>query len=94
MLYANRHAQSKIGGLASLFEQRLGVWLEDSARAGRECVYDPFCGDEGGSCAGCLHREYNCPTFNRELSRAALFGGPAPQDTPGGLGDIRLGFWR
>ncbi len=94
MLYANRYAESKIGGLTSLFEQRLGVWLADSARAGRECVYDPFCGDEGGSCAGCLHREYNCPGFNRELSRAALFGGPTPQNASGGLGEMRRGFWQ
>jgi hypothetical protein len=81
VLYANRYAESKIGGLTTLFEQRLGIWLADSEQSGRECVYDPFCSDEGGSCVGCLHREHNCPLYNQELSRAALYSGPMPQGT-------------
>jgi hypothetical protein len=96
VLYANRYAETKIGGLTTLFEQRLGIWLGDSAQSGRECVYDPFCTDEGGTCVGCLHREYNCPQFNRELSRAVLYGGPAPTADHGadlGLTAIRHGFW-
>lgn len=79
VLYANRYAESKIGGLTTLFEQRLGAWMWDALQSGRECVYDPLCSDEGGSCAGCLHREYNCPKFNSELSRATLYGGPTHQ---------------
>jgi hypothetical protein len=96
VLYANRYAETKIGGLTTLFEQRLGIWLDDSAQSGRECIYDPFCTDEGGTCVGCLHREYNCPQFNRELSRAVLYGGPTPtSELGGGLGmiTIRRGFW-
>lgn len=96
VLYTNRYAETKIGGLTALFEQRLGLWLENSVRSARECIYDPFCTDEGGSCVGCLHREYNCPTFNRELSRAALYGGPTPQGDSGahlGLDKIERGYW-
>jgi hypothetical protein len=96
VLYANRYAETKIGGLTTLFEHRLGIWLDDAAQSGRECVYDPFCTDEGGTCVGCLHREYNCPHFNRELSRAVLYGGPTPQAELGsdlGLPSIRRGFW-
>jgi hypothetical protein len=96
VLYANRYAETKIGGLTTLFEHQLGIWLDDSAQSGRHCVYDPFCGDEGGTCVGCLHREYNCPQFNRELSRAVLFGGPTPPaELGGGLGVqvIETGFW-
>lgn len=96
VLYANRYAETKIGGLTTLFEQRLGVWLQDSAQSGRECVYDPFCTDEGGTCVGCLHREYNCPQFNRELSRAVLYGGPTPPQELGGdlgLAEVQRGFW-
>jgi hypothetical protein len=47
VLYANRYAETKIGGLTALFEQRLGLWLESSVQSTRECVYDPFCTDEG-----------------------------------------------
>ncbi|MCI0623125.1 MAG: hypothetical protein L0387_15955 [Acidobacteria bacterium] len=96
VLYANRYAETKIGGLTTLFEQRLGLWLQDSAQSGRECVYDPFCTDEGGTCVGCLHREHNCPQFNRELSRAVLYSGPTPSQELGGdlgLPEIRRGFW-
>jgi hypothetical protein len=96
VLYANRYAETKIGGLITLFEQRLGIWIDDSAQSGRECVYDPFCTDEGGTCIGCMHREYNCPQFNRELSRAVLYGGPTPPPELGsdlGIQSISRGFW-
>jgi hypothetical protein len=97
ILYANRYAETKIGGLTTLFEHQLGIWLDDSSQSGRQCVYDPFCADEGGTCVGCLHREYNCPQFNRELSRAVLYGGPTPPPELGsGLGVqvIDRGFWQ
>jgi hypothetical protein len=97
VLYANRYAETKIGGLTTLFEHQLGIWLDDSSQSGRQCVYDPFCTDEGGTCVGCLHREYNCPQFNRELSRATLYGGPTPPPELGGalgLQTIERGFWQ
>lgn len=93
ILYANRYAETKIGGLTTLFEQRLGTWLWDAVQSGHECIYDPLCGDEGGSCAGCTHREHNCPFFNRELSRAALYGGPTPAGSELGGMALRQGYW-
>lgn len=98
VLYANRYAETKIGGLTALFEQRLDLWMSGSASSARECVYDPFCTDEGGACVGCLHREYNCPQFNRELSRAVLYGGPTPQEERSqsdlmGVATINVGYW-
>ena len=35
--------------------------LDDSAQSGRQCVYDPFCTDEGGTCVGCPQRCTLCP---------------------------------
>lgn len=93
VLYANRYAETTIGGLSTLFEQRLGQWLWDALQAGRECTYDPLCGDEGGSCVGCLHREHNCPMFNRELSRAVLYGGATPPAGSLRGMPIRVGYW-
>lgn len=93
VLYANRYAESKIGGLTTLFEQRLPFWLADAGQAGRHCVYDPLCFDDGGSCAGCLHREHNCTLFNRYLSRALLFSGPMPPAEDGSILHVRHGFW-
>lgn len=94
ILYANRYADTKIGGLTTLFEQRLNTWLWDAVQAGRECIYDPLCADDGGSCAGCTHREHNCMLFNRELSRATLYGGPTPESSElEGFG-LRTGYWQ
>lgn len=93
ILYANRYADTKIGGLTTLFEQRLSTWLWDAVQAGQECIYDPLCGDEGGSCAGCTHREHNCPVFNRELSRATLYGGPMPQGSELAGMTVNQGYW-
>src|SRR5882672_1084664 len=81
ILYANRYAETKIGGLTTLFEQQLTTWLWDAVQSGYECVYDPICTDDGGSCAGCTHREPNCVMFNRELSRATTYGGTTPQNS-------------
>lgn len=94
VLYANRHAETKIGGLTTLFEQRLNTWLWDAVQSGRECIYDPICEDDGGSCAGCTHREHNCVNFNRELSRATVFGGPTPQSSAFEGRTLPDGFWQ
>ncbi|KWR88173.1 hypothetical protein RM96_21200 [Cupriavidus sp. IDO] len=94
ILYANRHAETKIGGLTTLFEQRLNTWLWDAVQSGYECVYDPICADDGGSCAGCTHREHNCVSFNRELSRATVYGGPTPQASAFEGMSLPHGYWK
>lgn len=93
VLYANRFAESKIGGLTTLYEQRLPLWLDDAAQSGRSCMYDPLCGEDGGSCAGCLHREHNCPVFNRDLSRSVLYGGLLPTEVLSATLEISQGYW-
>ena len=88
VLHTNRYTDFTIGGLVTLFEQRLLNWLESVRVGGISCLYDPFCADEGGSCVGCLHRRYNCQFFNEDLSRAALYGGVATDGTV-----IEHGYW-
>ncbi|WP_019008625.1 hypothetical protein [Deinococcus aquatilis] len=92
-LYANRFTESKIGGLLTLFEQRLPLWLHEAGQQGRDCIYDPICAHDGSSCAGCLYREHNCVHFNKYLSRALLYGGPLPQHAGFGKGRITHGYW-
>jgi hypothetical protein len=94
ILYANRHAETKIGGLTTLFEQRLNTWLWDAVQSGYECVYDPLCAEAGGSCAGCTHREHNCVSFNRELSRATVYGGPTPESSALEGLVLQSGYWK
>ena len=74
-------------------EQRLNTWLWDAVQAGHECVYDPICADDGGSCAGCTYREHNCVMFNRELSRSTLYGGPTPHHSEFGGLALTQGYW-
>lgn len=95
VLYASRYTDTKVGGLLTLFEQGLDRWLERARQEGGDCVMDPFCSEEGGACVGCLHREFNCTEFNRELSRATLFGGMVPQHGPAVVpfGPNTTGFW-
>lgn len=93
IIFANRFAESKIGGLTTLFEQRLPYWLEDTAQASRDCVYDPLCREDGGSCVSCLYREHNCPFFNRHLSRAVLYGGALPPEGSFGKTTVKHGYW-
>ncbi|MBZ9751745.1 hypothetical protein K7W42_12845 [Deinococcus sp. HMF7604] len=94
VLYANRFTESKIGGLLTLFEQRLPLWLREAAQQGRDCIYDPLCARDGGTCAGCLHREFNCTHFNGLLSRATLYGGPLPDGQDFGTRTITHGYWQ
>lgn len=93
VLFVSRYTGSKLGGLITLFEHRLSSWLWDSVQAGNECLYDPLCSDEGGSCVGCLHREYGCFNFNHNLSRATLYGGPTPVGEALEGKVIRHGYW-
>jgi len=93
VIYANRYTESKIGGLTTLFEQRLPLWLREAYQSGRSCIYDPLCKEDGGACVGCLHREFNCPLFNRDLSRASLYGGRLPSEEVNGMREIGVGYW-
>lgn len=88
ILYTNRYTGFTIGGLVTLFEQRLLNWLETAHTEGATCLYDPFCTDEGGSCVGCLHRRYNCQLFNEDLSRIVLYGGITADGW-----EIQRGYW-
>lgn len=88
VIHSNNYSSFTIGGLVTLYEQRLHGWLRDTYNAAFNCVYNPICEDEGGSCAGCLHRQYNCEGFNSFLSRAVLQSGHISH-----LKDITSGYW-
>jgi hypothetical protein len=88
VINSNNYSSFTIGGMVTMFEQRLLGWLQDTRNAAFTCTYNPICQDEGASCAGCLHRQHNCPSLNDLLSRAALTGGRAT-----GLPEIAVGYW-
>ena len=87
VLYCNHRFGATIGALASLFEQSLNEWLQSIKEADR-CVYDPVCGDRGGTCHACTHlAETSCRFFNLNLSRSLFFGGNDPE-----LGNVNVGY--
>ena len=89
IIHTNNYASFTIGGMVTMFEQRLHAWLQDVYNASFDCVYNPICEDEGGSCSGCLHRQYNCESFNQYLSRSVLKGGILLEPQC----EITSGFW-
>jgi hypothetical protein len=89
IIHTNNYASFTIGGMVTLFEQRLHAWLKGVNNAAFDCAYNPICEDEGGSCSGCLHRQYNCESFNQYLSRSALKGGILLEPQC----EILSGFW-
>ncbi len=88
IIHSNNYSSFTIGGMVTMFEQRLLGWLQDAYNAAFTCTYNPICQDEGASCAGCLHRQHNCEAFNDLLSRSTLSGGIA-----NGLPEITVGYW-
>jgi hypothetical protein len=89
IVHSNNYNTFSIGGMVTMFEQRLHSWLKATYNSAFDCTYNPICEDEGASCIGCLHRQYNCSVFNQYLSRAVLQGGSMYHPH----GTFNVGYW-
>ncbi|HHY00967.1 MAG TPA: hypothetical protein GX531_06325 [Methanothermobacter sp.] len=64
-----------IGGFAFVFENSIFDWFRDAKLEVKDCVFDPTCIHETGSCFSCLFLpEYVCSEFNQNLDRDVLIG--------------------
>lgn len=64
-----------IGGFAFVFENSIFDWFRDAKLEVKDCVFDPTCIHETGSCFSCLYLpEYVCSEFNQNLDRDVLIG--------------------
>ncbi|CEL24786.1 hypothetical protein [Methanobacterium formicicum] len=64
-----------IGGFAFVFENSIFDWFRDVKLEVKDCVFDPTCIHETGSCFSCLYLpEYVCSEFNQSLDRDVLIG--------------------
>ena len=64
-----------IGGFAFVFENSIFEWFRDVKLEVKDCVFDPTCIHETGSCFSCLYLpEYVCSEFNQNLDRDVLIG--------------------
>lgn len=64
-----------IGGFSFVFENSIFDWFRDVKLEVKDCVFDPTCIHETGSCFSCLYLpEYVCSEFNQALDRDVLIG--------------------
>lgn len=64
-----------IGGFSFVFENSLFDWFKDVKLDVKDCVFDPSCIHETGSCFSCLFLpEFVCSEFNQHLDRDVLIG--------------------
>ena len=64
-----------IGGFAFVFENSIFDWFREAKLEVKDCVFDPTCIHETGSCFSCLYLpEYVCSEFNQNLDRDVLIG--------------------
>lgn len=89
VIHSNNYTSFTIGGMVTMYEQRLHGWLREAYNAAFNCIYNPICEDEGASCSGCVHRQYNCEAFNHFLSRSVLKGGYSFYPR----GAVDVGYW-
>ena len=68
-------ANINIGGFSFVFENSIFDWFRDVKLDVKDCVFDPTCIHETGSCFSCLYLpEYVCSEFNQSLDRDVLIG--------------------
>lgn len=75
LIYVTSTTDYTTGGLMSLFKHGLPDWFDIANLDALNCLYDPLCGQTGGSCHGCTQKAIGCETFNHGLSRAYIHGG-------------------
>ncbi|MGC9517488.1 MAG: hypothetical protein ACP5C3_07315 [Methanomicrobiales archaeon] len=64
-----------IGGFSYVFENSIFDWFRDVKLDVKDCIFDPTCIHETGSCFSCLFLpEYVCSEFNQFLDRDVLIG--------------------
>ena len=83
-----------LGSLSGLFETNYAKFLEDAYTNYEICTFDPICSEtQNGACVACSYiSDVSCCHFNKDISRAWLYGG-----TIKGNGyeiNIKKGFWK
>lgn len=81
VVYSNQRTDYNIGGLYTMVEASLRDLLDQVAKRGNTCVYDPVCSRTGSACHSCMHlSEVSCTHLNRNLGRDFLFGSKTSAD--------------
>lgn len=83
-----------LGSISGMFETDLEQFLSDSLKENEVCTFDPICKTtQNGACIACTYlSEVNCTHFNKDLSRAYLYGGIIKINNEEIV--IKKGFWK
>jgi hypothetical protein len=87
LIYANNAQGLQLGGMHTLFENKIFPWIDMTLEKVENCIYDPICmSDQHGACHYCIHLSegFSCPSFNKNLARETLIGNTA---------NGQIGFW-
>lgn len=82
-----------LGSISGMFETELETFLSDALHENEICTFDPICKNtQNGACVACTYlSEVNCTHFNKDLSRAYLYGGTIKINNEEII--INKGFW-
>ncbi|MBN1175185.1 hypothetical protein JXA48_00935 [Candidatus Woesearchaeota archaeon] len=76
IIYSNNSTSFQLGGLFTLFESKVRPWIDLAIQDVENCIYDPLCIHDKGSCHACLFTsEISCEHSNKDLDRNYLIGG-------------------
>lgn len=83
-----------LGSISGMFETELDQFLNDTLKENEICTFDPICKTtQNGACIACTYlSEVNCTHFNKDLSRAYLYGGRVKINNEEII--INRGFWK
>lgn len=83
-----------LGSISGMFETKLNLFLSDALKDNEICTFDPICSNvQNGACVACVYlSEVNCCHFNKDLSRAYLYGGEIKINDD--YIKVTKGFWK
>ena len=83
-----------LGSISGLFETNYAKFLQDAYENYEICTFDPICSEtQNGACVACTYiSDVSCAHFNKDVSRAWLYGGEILCN--GKIIKIKKGFWK
>ncbi|HIT70428.1 MAG TPA: hypothetical protein IAD08_00730 [Candidatus Scatovivens faecipullorum] len=94
-LYSTTIQGITMGSLSGMYEENYKAFISTAMQDYEMCMFDPICMEkQNGSCVACtILNETSCAHFNKDLSRAYLYGGEIKFDNNVVI-NIKKGFWK
>ena len=94
-LYSTTIQGITMGSLSGMYEENYKSFISTAMQDYEMCMFDPICMErQNGSCVACtILNETSCSHFNKDLSRAYLYGGKINLENNVVI-NIEKGFWK